>query len=216
MQEVRWSAIADGRETLQESLFHYCRRQTGFDESIARQPAEVAESIRQILAFDDDSHPGYADVARRIPVRGLQESSAREILEACARYLESGAWRSAGSLADTPPKSIELRGWFPELLRFTETYLQPADGEDAMDIVADYIDDCHPNCLWVLPALIGETYRALATCASEEQMVAAFDGELSMTSVTGMTWTEWFSYLARTLSNHMSEAHSGSTEGHRC
>ncbi|XUL89430.1 hypothetical protein ACQ86D_24595 [Streptomyces galilaeus] len=207
LEDVRWSAVSSGKETLEHSLIRYCRRQSLLPHATSRQPNEVAQEIRTVL-LHDDSHPAFHEVSRLIPNRALHDADARSILTSCAEYLELGTWRNFRESAHLPPNSIEIRGWFPELIKFSETLLEESDGESVEVIVTDYLDGCHPNCLWILPELVGEAHRALATFPSEPLMQNAFDQEVPMASVVGMTWTEWFSYLAGAFSHHMSEAHA--------
>lgn len=207
LEDVRWSAVSRGEETLEQSLLHYCRRQSQLPRATSRQPSEVAQEIRTVLRHDD-SHPAFHEASRLIPKRALHGTDARSVLTSCAEYLELGEWRSSWTSAQITPNSIEIRGWFPGLIKFSEVCLEEEDGESVENIVTDYLEGCHPHCLWILPELVGEAHRALATFPSEALMHDAFDREVPIASVSGMTWTEWFTYLAGALSDHMSRSHA--------
>ncbi|HCA87418.1 MAG TPA: hypothetical protein DEQ61_19265 [Streptomyces sp.] len=169
LREIRWSAVSAGQETLGDNLLHYCRRQSRMDVNTARQPEESAESIRQALDFED-THPAMGQLSHEIPKRALRESSARGILTACVRYIEQGDWKAFVGTLGVPENRIEIRGWFPELVSFSESVLEPAEVEDVDGILVRYIGRCHPHCPWLLPQLVGEAARALARYPSESLM----------------------------------------------
>ncbi|MFD3622670.1 contact-dependent growth inhibition system immunity protein [Streptomyces sp. NPDC058676] len=170
----------------------------------------MAQELRAVLRFDD-SHPAFQEVSRIIPARALREADARSVLTACAEYLERGEWRGVRNAADVSLNSlnsIEIRGWFPGIIEFSEVFLEDEISGSVEEVVAEYVEGCHPHCLWYLPELVGEAHRALAAFPSEALMRDAFDREVPLASVVGMTWTEWFTYLAGALSRHMAEAHA--------
>lgn len=208
VQEVRWAAVSSGKETLESNLFQYCRRQSALSSLTARQPDEVAFEIRTVLDLGE-AHPAWHEVVRRIPMRALQTSEARSLLLFCAEYLESDGWRSSAGDVGRSPNGMDIRGWFPELIRFSETLLEPEDDVEAQEILAEYIAGCHPDfCVWNLPPVVGEAQRALAAFPSEALLQDAFDRQVPIAAVAGMTWTEWLTHLAHTLTRHMREAHA--------
>lgn len=219
--ELDWQAVAtaERREDLPRflapSLMHYCRRQMLLPALTARQPEETGESLRRILSYGE-RHPAFTILTSRIPAGISERFGVRVILEACCDYIEAGGWRTFDLTVDIPENEIEIRGYFPNLIGFSESFLEEADGEDIADIISKYIEECHPHCPWVLPQFVGEAYRALAAYPSERLMADAFDRKVPMASVTGSTWAEWFTWLAREFTRHMSEHHSVPVEGTPC
>ncbi|MFI6093819.1 hypothetical protein [Streptomyces sp. NPDC051218] len=211
--ELDWQAVAgvergdDLSIALSRSLMHYCRRQQLMPALTARQPEETGESLRRILSFEE-GHPALPVLTSRIPADISGRFGVRVILEACCEYIEAGDWRAFNLSANIPESEVEIRGNFPNLIGFSEAFLEESDGEDVASIISNYIDECHPNCSWVLPQFVGEAYRALAAYPSERLMVEAFDHKVPIASVTGTTWAEWFTWIAREFTRHMSEHHS--------
>ncbi|MFJ2557853.1 MULTISPECIES: hypothetical protein [unclassified Streptomyces] len=215
LREIDWTAVAGGRRTLECALLHYCRRQSRLPDATARQPEEVAEAIHHALSCAD-GHPALASLLHEVPSHGLGSRGAREVLLSCAVYIDAGEWRVFGRTLSIPEDEVEIRGAFPELIGFSEMFLEPGEGTDVVEIVADYIDQCHPHCRWILPQLVGELGRALAAYPAENLMQQAFDEKISMASVTGLTWTEWFGALSAQLMQHMTECHAAAEAEDAC
>ncbi|MFI8435721.1 hypothetical protein ACIGJO_18595 [Streptomyces sp. NPDC079020] len=217
---ARCERAEEARAVLELGVAQYCRRQWLLPALTARQPQETAYSLRQVLAQGRE-HPAFDVLARTVPARMRSGTGTAELFGILCDAIESETWRDtgdAGTGADAgtgdgpgfrPDSRIGISGCFPHLVEFSEAYLGISDGEEPDEVIAGYIAGFHPrHCGWILPGLVGEAHRAIATYPTEELMSEAFDRTLPLASVSGATWAQWFGRLADELTRHMKEQHA--------